>query len=114
MAVRSDGYPIGLPLDDGSFPKFRRFKVPSVQDKCHLIEWLFDRMAIRSDCRCSLVFAWEDVVEGSGMPCLFLFFCIYVRFRCIFVSFVHLCSFNPENTKGRQKHTFSNIGTKKG
>ncbi|MFS8032591.1 hypothetical protein Hanom_Chr17g01559541 [Helianthus anomalus] len=45
---------------------------------------------------CLLYFAWEDAIEGSGNPLLFLFF-----------------SFNPENTKGRQKHTFSNISTKK-
>ncbi|KAJ0866175.1 hypothetical protein HanRHA438_Chr12g0548721 [Helianthus annuus] len=42
------------------------------------------------------------------------FSCIYVRFCCLFASFVYLSSFNPENTKGRQKHTFSNISTKKG
>ncbi|MFS7900483.1 hypothetical protein Hanom_Chr00s116511g01809911 [Helianthus anomalus] len=36
------------------------------------------------------------------------FSCICVRFSCLFASFVHLSSFNPENTKGRQKHTFSN------
>ncbi|MFS7986365.1 hypothetical protein Hanom_Chr11g01009461 [Helianthus anomalus] len=39
---------------------------------------------------------------------------IYVGFCCLFASFVNLSSFNPENTKGRQKHTFSNISTKKG
>ncbi|KAJ0443260.1 hypothetical protein HanIR_Chr16g0818791 [Helianthus annuus] len=42
------------------------------------------------------------------------FSCIYVKFSCVFVSFVILSSFNPENTKGRQKHTFSNISTEKG
>ncbi|KAJ0533816.1 hypothetical protein HanIR_Chr09g0412741 [Helianthus annuus] len=42
------------------------------------------------------------------------FSCIYVRFSCLFASFVYLGSFNPENIKGRQKHTFSNISTKKG
>ncbi|MFS7984078.1 hypothetical protein Hanom_Chr11g00982271 [Helianthus anomalus] len=42
------------------------------------------------------------------------FSCIYVRFSCLFASFVHLSSFNSENIKGRQKHTFSNISTKKG
>ncbi|MFS7912928.1 hypothetical protein Hanom_Chr02g00135621 [Helianthus anomalus] len=39
--------------------------------------------------------------------------CIYVRFSCLFTSFVNLSSFNSENAKGRQKHTFSNISTKK-
>ncbi|KAJ0567574.1 hypothetical protein HanIR_Chr06g0286401 [Helianthus annuus] len=39
------------------------------------------------------------------------FSCIYVRFSCLFASFVNLSSFNPENTKGRQKHSFSNIST---
>ncbi|MFS7922004.1 hypothetical protein Hanom_Chr03g00243531 [Helianthus anomalus] len=39
------------------------------------------------------------------------FSCIYVRFSCLFASFVTLSSFNPENTKGRQKHSFSNIST---
>ncbi|KAJ0480053.1 hypothetical protein HanIR_Chr13g0627091 [Helianthus annuus] len=42
------------------------------------------------------------------------FSCIYVRFSCLFASFVNLSSFNPENTKGRQKHSFSNISTQKG
>ncbi|MFS7912333.1 hypothetical protein Hanom_Chr02g00128751 [Helianthus anomalus] len=57
--------------------------------------------------------AWEDAVEGSGNPLLFLF--LYLcRFNCLFASFVNLSSFNPENTKGRQKHIFSNISTKKG
>ncbi|KAF5806459.1 hypothetical protein HanXRQr2_Chr05g0221761 [Helianthus annuus] len=37
--------------------------------------------------------------------------CIYIRFCCLFASFVILSSCNPENTKGRQKHTFSNIST---
>ncbi|MFS7944815.1 hypothetical protein Hanom_Chr06g00516671 [Helianthus anomalus] len=39
---------------------------------------------------------------------------IYVRFSCLFASFVHLSSFNPENTKGKQTYIFSNINTKKG
>ncbi|KAJ0575680.1 hypothetical protein HanIR_Chr05g0215541 [Helianthus annuus] len=39
------------------------------------------------------------------------FSCICVRFSCLFASFVNLSSFNPENTKGRQKHTFPNIST---
>ncbi|MFS8028592.1 hypothetical protein Hanom_Chr16g01512321 [Helianthus anomalus] len=39
------------------------------------------------------------------------FSCIYVRISCLFASFVNLSSFNPENTKGGQKHTFSNIST---
>ncbi|KAJ0615379.1 hypothetical protein HanIR_Chr02g0073401 [Helianthus annuus] len=39
------------------------------------------------------------------------FSCICVRFSCLFASFVNLSSFNPENTKGRQKHSFSNIST---
>ncbi|MFS7999145.1 hypothetical protein Hanom_Chr12g01162551 [Helianthus anomalus] len=39
------------------------------------------------------------------------FSCIYVIFSCLFASFVNLSSFNPENTKGRQKHSFSNIST---
>ncbi|KAJ0601526.1 hypothetical protein HanIR_Chr03g0129521 [Helianthus annuus] len=42
------------------------------------------------------------------------FSCIYVRLCCLFASFLNLSSSNPENTKGRQKHTFSNISTKKG
>ncbi|MFS7915539.1 hypothetical protein Hanom_Chr02g00166521 [Helianthus anomalus] len=39
------------------------------------------------------------------------FSCIYVRFSCHFASFVNLGLFYPENTKGRQKHSFSNIST---
>ncbi|MFS7904155.1 hypothetical protein Hanom_Chr01g00032681 [Helianthus anomalus] len=39
------------------------------------------------------------------------FSCIYVRFSCLFASFVNLSSFNPENTKGKEKHSFSNIST---
>ncbi|MFS7971002.1 hypothetical protein Hanom_Chr09g00827621 [Helianthus anomalus] len=39
------------------------------------------------------------------------FSCIYVRISCHFASFVNLSSFHPENTKGRQKHSFSNIST---
>ncbi|KAJ0495915.1 hypothetical protein HanIR_Chr12g0614271 [Helianthus annuus] len=42
------------------------------------------------------------------------FSCIFVRFGCIFYSFVHLSSFNPKNTKGRQKHTFLTLVLKKG
>uniref|UniRef100_A0A251VFW4 Secreted protein n=1 Tax=Helianthus annuus TaxID=4232 RepID=A0A251VFW4_HELAN len=42
------------------------------------------------------------------------FSCIYVRISCLFASFVNLSSFHPENTKGRQKHSFSNISTQKG
>ncbi|KAJ0613449.1 hypothetical protein HanIR_Chr02g0051401 [Helianthus annuus] len=52
---------------------------------------------------------------SRGRAChVYSFSCIYVRFSCLFAYFVHLSSFNPENTKGRQKHTFSNISTKKG
>ncbi|MFS7945562.1 hypothetical protein Hanom_Chr06g00525731 [Helianthus anomalus] len=52
---------------------------------------------------------------SRGQACHVCFFsCIHVRFCCIFVPFVHLSSFGPENTKGRQKHTLSNISTKKG
>ncbi|KAJ0566770.1 hypothetical protein HanIR_Chr06g0277321 [Helianthus annuus] len=51
---------------------------------------------------------------SRGRAChVYSFSCIYVRFCCIFVPFVYLSSFGPENTKGRQKHTFSNISTKK-
>ncbi|KAJ0523494.1 hypothetical protein HanIR_Chr10g0494461 [Helianthus annuus] len=39
------------------------------------------------------------------------FSCIYGRISCLFASFVILSSFHPENTKGRQKHSFSNIST---
>ncbi|MFS7934469.1 hypothetical protein Hanom_Chr05g00391891 [Helianthus anomalus] len=39
------------------------------------------------------------------------FSCIYVGFSCLSASFVNLSSFYPENTKGRQKHSFSNIST---
>ncbi|MFS8004688.1 hypothetical protein Hanom_Chr13g01228751 [Helianthus anomalus] len=39
------------------------------------------------------------------------FSCTYARISCLFVSFVNLSSFHPENTKGRQKHSFSNIST---
>ncbi|MFS7978416.1 hypothetical protein Hanom_Chr10g00915231 [Helianthus anomalus] len=39
------------------------------------------------------------------------FSCIYVRIGYLFASFVNLSSFHPENTKGRQKHSFSNIST---
>ncbi|KAJ0481233.1 hypothetical protein HanIR_Chr13g0640351 [Helianthus annuus] len=52
---------------------------------------------------------------SRGRAChVYFFSCIYVRFGCIFVPFVQLSSFGPENTKGRQKHTFFNISTKKG
>ncbi|MFS8003544.1 hypothetical protein Hanom_Chr13g01215201 [Helianthus anomalus] len=40
--------------------------------------------------------------------------CINVRFSCLFASFVNLSSLNPENTKGRQKHTFPTLVLKKG
>ncbi|MFS7997317.1 hypothetical protein Hanom_Chr12g01140301 [Helianthus anomalus] len=44
-----------------------------------------------------------------------VYFCsfsyIYARISCLFASFVILSSFHPENTKGRQKHFFSNIST---
>ncbi|MFS7953354.1 hypothetical protein Hanom_Chr07g00617561 [Helianthus anomalus] len=49
----------------------------------------------------------RGVRHATFLPLL----CIYVGFGCIFASFVRLSSFNPENTKGRQKHTFSNIST---
>ncbi|MFS7935881.1 hypothetical protein Hanom_Chr05g00408771 [Helianthus anomalus] len=39
--------------------------------------------------------------------------CIYVRFSCLFASFVHLISFNPENTKRRQKHIFPTLVLKR-
>ncbi|MFS8024946.1 hypothetical protein Hanom_Chr16g01469251 [Helianthus anomalus] len=39
------------------------------------------------------------------------FSCIYGRISGLFASFVTLSSFHPENTKGRQKHSFSNIST---
>ncbi|MFS7975373.1 hypothetical protein Hanom_Chr10g00879811 [Helianthus anomalus] len=39
------------------------------------------------------------------------FSCIYGRISCLFASFVILSSFHPENTKGREKHSFSNIST---
>ncbi|KAF5754539.1 hypothetical protein HanRHA438_Chr07g0320111 [Helianthus annuus] len=39
------------------------------------------------------------------------FSCIYGRISGLFASFVILSSFHPENTKGRQKHSFSNIST---
>ncbi|KAJ0621880.1 hypothetical protein HanIR_Chr01g0013751 [Helianthus annuus] len=58
-----------------------------------------------------LVFALGDAVEESGMPRFFLFFVFMLDLAAFFASFVHLSSFNPENTKGRQKHTFSNIST---
>ncbi|KAJ0908414.1 hypothetical protein HanRHA438_Chr07g0310181 [Helianthus annuus] len=52
---------------------------------------------------------------SGGQAChVCSFSCIYVRFSCLFASFIHLSSFNPENSKGRQKHTFSNISTKNG
>ncbi|MFS7976702.1 hypothetical protein Hanom_Chr10g00895531 [Helianthus anomalus] len=52
---------------------------------------------------------------SRGRAChVYSFSCIYVRFCCIFVPFIQLRSFSPENTKGRQKHTFSDISTKKG
>ncbi|MFS7921389.1 hypothetical protein Hanom_Chr03g00236211 [Helianthus anomalus] len=46
MAARLDGYPIGLPLDWGS-------QSSKLKDKCEclLIEWLSNRVAIRSGCR---------------------------------------------------------------
>ncbi|MFS7920062.1 hypothetical protein Hanom_Chr03g00219851 [Helianthus anomalus] len=40
--------------------------------------------------------------------------CIYVGSGCLFVPFVLLSSFSPVNSKGRKKHAFSNISTKKG
>ncbi|MFS7930798.1 hypothetical protein Hanom_Chr04g00348511 [Helianthus anomalus] len=52
---------------------------------------------------------------SRGRAChVYSFSCIYVRFCCIFVPFVHLSSFGPENTKGRQKHTFPTLVLKKG
>ncbi|MFS8032529.1 hypothetical protein Hanom_Chr17g01558871 [Helianthus anomalus] len=42
------------------------------------------------------------------------FSCIYARISCLFASFVILSSFHPENTKGRRKHSFSNISAQKG
>ncbi|MFS7977408.1 hypothetical protein Hanom_Chr10g00903621 [Helianthus anomalus] len=40
--------------------------------------------------------------------------CIYARISCLFASFVNLSSFHPENTKGRQKHSFPTLVLKKG
>ncbi|MFS8022961.1 hypothetical protein Hanom_Chr16g01445721 [Helianthus anomalus] len=62
---------------------------------------------------CLLVLLGKMLLGGRACH-VCSFSCIYVRFSCLFASFVHLSSFNPENTKGRQKHTFSNISTKKG
>ncbi|KAF5787198.1 hypothetical protein HanXRQr2_Chr10g0450071 [Helianthus annuus] len=63
----------------------------------------------------SVFFILLGKMMSGGRACHFYSFsCIYVRFSCLFASFVTLSSFNPENTKGRQKHTFSNISTKKG
>ncbi|MFS7904403.1 hypothetical protein Hanom_Chr01g00035601 [Helianthus anomalus] len=59
---------------------------------------------------CFLFFALGGAVEGPGSLLLFLF-CIYARISCLFASFVILSSFHPENTKGRQKRSFSNIST---
>ncbi|MFS7992596.1 hypothetical protein Hanom_Chr12g01084161 [Helianthus anomalus] len=61
-----------------------------------------------SSCFC---FCFGRCCRGDGHATFLPFLCIYVGFGCIFASFVHLSSFNPENTKGRQKHTFSNIST---
>ena len=51
-------------------------------------------------------------ILSGGRAChVCSFSCIYVRISCLFASFVNLSSFHPENTKGRQKHSFSNIST---
>ncbi|KAJ0534002.1 hypothetical protein HanIR_Chr09g0414851 [Helianthus annuus] len=59
----------------------------------------------------SSCFCFSRCCRGVGHATFLPFLCIYVGFGCIFASFVHLNSFNPENTKERQKHTFSNIST---
>ncbi|KAJ0601605.1 hypothetical protein HanIR_Chr03g0130671 [Helianthus annuus] len=61
-----------------------------------------------------LLFLLRKMLSGGRACHVYSFSCIYVRFSCLFASFVHLSSFNPEITKGRQKHTFSDISTKKG
>ncbi|KAJ0601927.1 hypothetical protein HanIR_Chr03g0134191 [Helianthus annuus] len=49
-----------------------------------------------------------------GRTChVYSFFCIYVGFGCLFAYFVLFSSFGPVNSKGRKKHAFSNISTKK-
>ncbi|KAJ0479991.1 hypothetical protein HanIR_Chr13g0626391 [Helianthus annuus] len=60
------------------------------------------------------LFCFVKMLSGGRAFHVCSFSYIYVRFSCIFASFVHLSSFNSENTKGRQKNTFSNISTKKG
>ncbi|MFS8004489.1 hypothetical protein Hanom_Chr13g01226441 [Helianthus anomalus] len=50
-----------------------------------------------------------------GRAChVYFFFCIYVGFGYLFAPFVLLSSFGPVNSKGRMKHAFSNISTKRG
>ncbi|MFS7945496.1 hypothetical protein Hanom_Chr06g00524981 [Helianthus anomalus] len=61
-----------------------------------------------------LLFLLGKMLSRGRAYHVYSFSCIIVRFGCIFASFVHLSSFIPENIKGRQKHTFSNISTKKG
>ncbi|MFS7985416.1 hypothetical protein Hanom_Chr11g00998121 [Helianthus anomalus] len=52
---------------------------------------------------------------SGGRAChVYSFSCIYVRFNCLFASFVHSSSFNPENTKGRQNILFPTLVLKKG
>ncbi|KAJ0509945.1 hypothetical protein HanIR_Chr11g0534881 [Helianthus annuus] len=60
-----------------------------------------------------LLFLLGKILSRGRAYHVYSFSCIYVRFGCIFVPFVQLSSFSPENTKIRQKHTFSNISTKK-
>ncbi|MFS7980785.1 hypothetical protein Hanom_Chr10g00943291 [Helianthus anomalus] len=45
---------------------------------------------------------------------LFLLLVIKLVFGSLFVPFVILSPFGPVNSKGRKKHAFSNISTKKG
>ncbi|MFS7966512.1 hypothetical protein Hanom_Chr09g00774601 [Helianthus anomalus] len=61
-----------------------------------------------------LLFLLGKMLPRGRVCHVYSFSCIVVRFGCIFASFVHLSSFNPENTKGRHQHTFSNISSKKG
>ncbi|MFS8019198.1 hypothetical protein Hanom_Chr15g01401041 [Helianthus anomalus] len=61
----------------------------------------------------AFLFLLGKMLSGDRACHVCSFSCIYVRFSCLFASFVHLSSFNPENRKGRKKHTFSNISTKK-
>ncbi|KAJ0799819.1 hypothetical protein HanPI659440_Chr03g0095811 [Helianthus annuus] len=59
---------------------------------------------------CFFSFALGGAVEVRAVH-FCSFSCIYARISCLFASFVILSSFHPENTKGKQKHSFSNIST---